>query len=95
MKHLFFKLIAPFRKPQLTGYLVKQGKGVGAKVRISKVSLEQCIIILYALVKRMAEVFKIDQRYIMHKVLDLDTAVKKDKKREEKEVRQQIYRNKK
>lgn len=92
MKHLIQKLMAPFRKPQLTGYLVRSGRG--AEVRIHKVTLEQCLIILYALVTRMADVFQLDRRYIIHKVLDLDTAVKKDKKSVEKAARQQVYKNK-
>lgn len=93
MKHLIYKLTQPFRKPQLLGYLVNGGRG--AKVRISKVSLDQSIIILYAIVQRLEATFRVDRRYIMHKVLDLDTAAKKDRKAVEKELRRQLYQNKK
>lgn len=92
MKHIN-KFLNIFRKPQVTGYLVRGGKG--AKVRITKVSLEQAIIILYAVTQRLAAGFGLDQRYILHKVLDLDTAAKKDRKKVEKALRQQVYKNKK
>lgn len=93
MKQLFYSLTKPFRKPQITGYLVKGGRG--AKVRISKVSLEQSITILYAIAVRIEAVFKVDRRYVLKKVLDLDTAAKRDMKAVEKEVRRQIYSSKK
>lgn len=94
MKHLFFKLTNLFRKPQLTGYLTGRGNK-GAMIRISKVSLEQCIVIIYAMVVRIEAVMHVDRRFILNKVLALDTAAKKDKKAQEKEVRRQIYGNKK
>ena len=93
MKHLINILSYPFRKPQLTGYLVKGGRG--AKVRITKLSLEQSITILYAIAVRIETVFKVDRRFVLNKVLALDTAAKRDRKAVEKEVRRQVYQNKK
>lgn len=93
MKRLIFNLTSMFRRPQLTGYLVKRGRG--AKVRISQVSLEQAITILYAIAVRIEAVFKVDRRYVLNKVLDLDTAAKRDRKAQEKEIKRQIYGNKK
>lgn len=92
MKHIINTLMAPFRKAQLTGYLIRGGRS--ARVKITKVSLDQSIIILYAMIERLEAGFKVDRRYIMKKVLELDTAVKKDHKRQEKEVRQQVYKSK-
>lgn len=89
----------PFRRSQVSGYLAKMKDGrVGAKVRVHKVTLEQSVIILLAIVTRLEQVFRVDRRYLLNKALELDSAAKKDRKArqkaEERAVREQIRHKK-
>jgi len=71
-----------FRKPTLKAKLLRGGRMV--KVDLIRVSSGNAILLLFSVVKQVAIYLKIDRRFLLNKLVDLDKQIERTAKQESK-----------
>lgn len=73
------------RRPSITARLV--AGGTKAKVYLTNITKEQQFTLLHMIVKQVAAGMKMDHRYVLNRLLDLDKSVVKARKEEERQAK--------
>ncbi len=68
----------------MKGTLVNGGKQV--KVKFNNADADQIMIIIYSIIQQFASHLKVDKRFIMNKIIDLDKTMVKQSKVDKKEA---------
>lgn len=71
-----------FKKPTLTAKLVN--KGTQASVKLSNLSAEQTLVLLYMTILQVGKMLNKDHRHIMNRLIDIDKQIVKTEKDAEK-----------
>jgi hypothetical protein len=74
-----------FTKPKIRIKLVNGGKQV--KVKFINANADQTMTMLFIAVQEFAKTMKVEPRFMMNKIIDLDKTIVRSKKREEKSTR--------
>lgn len=74
------------RRPSITARLVAGGEK--AKVYLTNITKEQQFVLLHMIIKQIAAGMKMDHRYVLNRLLDMEKSVTKARK---EEVRQAKY----
>ena len=74
-----------FKKPTIKGRLVSGGDK--AKVDLININKSQQFILLHMIIKQIAAGMKVDQRYVLNRLIDMDKEILKARKSEVKQAK--------
>ena len=81
-----------FSRPTIKGTLV--AGGTKTSVKIKKITATDAFILLYAITKQLAKSLKLDHRYVLNKLLEIDTKANRIVKQEARAVNKQMQKQK-
>ena len=79
------KILNKLRKPQIKAKLTRNG--AFASVKIINANTDHSLIIVYMIIKHIARLLKIDTRYILNRLIDIDKRINQARKKEYKQAR--------
>lgn len=74
-----------FRKPTIKARLIEGG--AKAKVDMINITRQQTFVLLHMVVKQVAAQLKLDHRFVLNRLLDIDRDITRERKKEEKQAR--------
>jgi len=79
-----------FRRPTIKAQLI----GQEAKITLSNINHRQTVVLLFSVIRQVAKMLKVDHRFLLNQLVDLDKTLVKNEKKAEKEQRREGYKNK-